>query len=165
MKSIIYSVLLLLFVVGAGCGSSKKVADQASTAASPYFGTWALDGSPNSTIQFLASGDVVISQGDLMTNLNRFQNTSRTRYMTRLKNEGSFTIAGDQLTLHVMADWTGRGTGATRAADKSVESTIVFAIKDVSPGGFTLEKVSMSQPDGGNMNADEALSLKLVKKM
>lgn len=107
----------------------------------------------------------MLDQGNFMTAINRFQNTDRSKYNSRLSNTATYEFNGsDQLILNVMADWTGKGTGARRAEDKSVSSSIVFAVEDMGDS-IKLTKVSMSQSNSGtdNTNAGEDISFTLKK--
>ena len=116
-------------------------------------------------ILFLSSGEVKFEQGELLASINRFQNTQRARYTSRLQRTGQFELSGDSaLVLFVTADWTGKGVGARRPQEKQVESRIVFDIA-VEEKIVTLHKKTMTrQGDATNLNADEELSFKLIKK-
>jgi hypothetical protein len=163
MKHLATSCLVFFLLLTAmGCSSSKKAAEEA---VNPMLGAWALEGTSTSVVQFMSSGDLMLEQGDMLAAINRFQNTNRAKYRTRLLKEASYEFNGtDQLTLNVMADWTGKGTGATKAEDKSVASAIVFAVEDMGDM-LKLTKVNMTQSGSGtdNTNSDEELSFSLKK--
>lgn len=163
MKHIATTCLLLLALVYVGCSSSKDAAQEA--APNPYHGAWVMDGSANGALQLMSSGDAVLEQGDILAAINRHQNTDRAKYRTRLVKEATYKLdSPEQLTLNVMADWTGKGTGSRRAEDKSVASTIVFSVIHMGDT-MKLTKVSMTQSGSGtdNTNADEELVLTLNK--
>ena len=168
MRSLVTTCILTLSVLAIGCSSSKNTSeagDMAGTAA--MAGAWKLDDNSTGSIHFMAGGEVMLEQGSIMTAINRFQNTSRAKYNTRLSDQATYSYDMDtnQLTLNVMADWTGKGVGSRKAADQSVASTIVFAIDAMEGNMMKLRKVSMSQAgtDTDNTNADENLMLTLVK--
>jgi hypothetical protein len=168
MKYLAFTSLLVLIVSLAGCSSSKESTDSMDSDTPPWVvGAWVPSDGSSGSFQFLANGDFLLEQGDLLASINRFQNTDRVRYLSRLVHTGTYEYddAG-QLTLHVMADWTGKGTGARRAPDKSVSSSIVFDIEGMDGGTLTLQKVSMNQSgsDADDMNSDEALSFSLKRQ-
>ena len=167
MKYLVTNCLIVFALLAAGCSSSKNSSEMEAAPPAPVIGSWAMADNANGAINFMAGGDATIDQGSIMTAINRFQNTDRANYNTRLTNTAtySYDAGSNQLTLNVMADWTGKGTGARRAADKSVSSAIVFAIESMEGNTVTLRKVSMSQSGSGtdNTNADETLTLMLAK--
>ena len=66
--------------------------------------------------------------------------------------------------LNVTANWIGKGTGARRAEDKTVSSSIVFSVEEMEDT-IKLTKINMSQSGSGteNTNADEQLAFTLKK--
>ncbi len=164
MKQLVTTCIVFLLLLSSGCSSSKKTASEAMTN-SPVVGSWAIEGSDSQVLQLSPSGDAIIDQGNFMTAINRLQNTDRSQYNSRLSNAATYEFNGtDELILNVVGNWTGKGTGARRAADKSVSSTIVFSVEDMGDM-IKLTKVSMSQSNSGtdNTNASESLSFTLKK--
>ncbi len=166
MKHLATICLAFFLLLSVGCSSSKDAAkDAAMDMASPLLGSWGMEGASASAVQFMSSGDVMIEQGDVLTAINRHQNTDRAKYISRLVKEASYEMndAG-QLVLNVMADWTGKGTGARKAEDKSVASSIVFSVQEMGDM-VKLTKVNMTQSGSGtdNTNSDEDLSFTLKK--
>ncbi len=163
MKHIATTCLLFLALIYVGCSSSKDAVEEAVP--NPMLGAWVMDGSTTGALQLMASGDATLEQGDILAAINRHQNTDRAKYRTRLVKEATYEVNGpDRLTLNVMADWTGKGTGARRAEDKSVASSIVFSVSTMGDT-IKLTKISMTQSGSGtdNTNADEELSFSLKK--
>ena len=163
MKNLATSCLVFFLLLTAiGCSSSKDTATESNN---PMVGAWAMEGNSSTVVQFMSSGDAMIEQGDMLAAINRVQNTNRAKYRTRLLKEATYEFNGsDQMTLNVMADWTGKGTGATKAEDKSVASTIDFSVQDMGDT-IKLTKISMTQSGSGtdNTNADEELTFSLKK--
>ena len=167
MKTIASITFALFILVFSGCSSSKSPSDTAAAVEdamqSPVAGTWAVDGGSDA-IHFMDSGDVMLEQGDILAAINRFQNTERARYISRLQKEASYEWNdASELILHVTADWTGKGTGARRPEDKQVDSRIVFDIESMDENTVTLRKKSMTQ-NGEEKHADEELAFKLMRK-
>lgn len=164
MKQLATSCLVFILLLSAGCSSANKTASEVTN--NPLVGAWAMEGESASAIMFTPGGDVTLDQGGIFTAINRFQNTNRASYNTRLVNTATYEYNGsDQLILNVMADWTGKGAGSRRAEDKSVASSIVFSVEDMGEM-VKLTKVSMTQSGSGtdNTNDGEALSF-MLKKM
>ena len=163
MKNLATSCLVFFLLLTAiGCSSSKNASSESNNA---MVGAWAMEGNSSTVVQFMSSGDAMLEQGDMLAAINRVQNTNRAKYRTRLIKEATYEFNGsDQMTLNVMADWTGKGTGATKAEDKSVASTIVFSVQDMGDT-IKLTKISMTQSGSGtdNTNADEELTFSLKK--
>ena len=113
----------------------------------------------------MPSGEVKFDQGEMLTSLNRFQNTQRARYTSRLQRTGRYERAEDsELVLYVVADWTGKGTGARRPRGKQVESRIVFNMEWSEENTLTLRKKSMSQAGSEtNIHEDEDLIFTLIQ--
>ncbi len=163
MKQFVTTCIVFLLLLSSGCSSSKSASE--ATTNSPVVGSWAIEGSDAQVLQLSPSGDAIIDQGNFMTAINRLQNTDRSKYNSRLSNTATYEFNGtDQLILNVMADWTGKGTGARRAEDKSVSSAIVFSVEDMGDM-IKLTKVSLSQSNSGtdNTNPGENLSFTLKK--
>ena len=160
-RSILLTFLFASLAISA-CSSGKEAVEDA--APNPYLGSWVMEGSNNGAISMMGSGDASIEQGDIMTAINRFQNTDSGRYLSRLNNDATYTMNEDgTVTLNVTADWTGKGTGSRKPADKTVASTIVFAVDGMQGNTVTLRQVSMMQ-DGMAVDNDRALTLTLVKQ-
>ena len=163
MKHLATSCLVFFLLLTAiGCSSSKKASSEAEN---PMVGAWALEGTSATVVHFMSSGDLMLEQSDMFAAINRVQNTDRAKYRTRLLKEATYEFNGsDQLTMNVMADWSGKGTGARKAQDKSVASTIVFSVQDMGDM-IKLTKISMTQSGSGtdNTNSDEDLSFSLKK--
>lgn len=165
MKHLVTSSLIVFALLIAGCSSSKKSASIPEVTV-PVVGAWTMQDGNGGALQFMSNGEFTLEQGDILAAINRFQNTDRARYISRLIKNGTYEFNGpDKITLNVMADWTGKGTGSRRAEDKSVASMIVFAVEDLGGDTVTLRKVSMTQNGSGtdNMNSDEALSFSLMR--
>ena len=145
-----------------GCSSSEDtIISTPDTAPNPIIGTWALQGTED-TIHFLSTGKFIIEPGDILYALNRFQNTQRTRYTSRLLNTGNYEInKQNELILLITADWTGKGTGARRPTNKRVESKIIFDYIPESDSTLTLRKKMLTQGTQTNQNSDEEFELRL----
>ena len=141
-----------------GCSSSDKVVSTIDEPASaPLVGAWA-DSESGETIYFLSTGKVTIETGIILDTINRFQNTQRSRYTSRLLNTGTYIVSENgELTLFLTADWTGKGTGARRPANKRVKSTITFEFVMTNDLTLTLRKKHMTQGSEENKNSDEEL--------
>lgn len=164
MKQLATSCLVLFLFLAVGCNSSKKTKAM-EEAPSPLLGSWVVQGKSSPVVEVMSASDIMIPAGEVYTAINRFQNTARAKYNTRLANKATYEFNGsDQLTLNVMADWSGKGTGSRRAEDKSVASSIVFSVQEMGDS-IKLTKVSMSQSNSGtdNTNSNEALSFTLKK--
>lgn len=168
MKYLATTCFVALMIVAMGCSSSKESGDASGEMAAPMAGSWTMADSQTGGIQFMGGGEAKIDQGAIMTAINRFQNTDRARYITRLSDTAtySYDAGANQLTLNVTADWTGKGTGSSKAPSKNVSSAIVFAVDSMEGNMMTLRKVSMSQggSDTDNTNSGEDLMLSLMKK-
>ena len=164
MKHFATTCLAMLLLMSMGCSSSKE--SSSDVVDSPLAGSWAMEGGSSAMeIQFSPGGEATIAQGAVLTAINRFQNTDRAKYISRLVKTATYDYNGsDQLTLNVMADWTGKGTGARRAEDKSVASAIVFSVQEMGDT-IKLTKLNMTQSGSGtdNTNASEELSFTLKK--
>ena len=162
MKHSFLLTVLFAALIFSACSSGKEAAEE--MAPSPYLGSWVMEGSNNGAMSIMGSGDASIEQGDIMTAINRFQNTDSGKYLSRLNNDATFTMNDDgTVTLNVSADWTGKGTGSRKAPDKTVASSIVFAVDGMQGNTVTLRKVSMMQ-DGMAVDNDRELTLSLVKQ-
>ncbi len=155
-----------LALIGAGCASTAP--DAASNVhappESPMTGRWVPGDSLTGAVVFLPSGLLVFEQGTLLASINRLQNTERRRYISRLRESGRYEVtADDTLVLHVTADWTGKGAGARRPADRLVESRIVFDIVSLDDERIQLEKNEVVRGEAGNLNAGDELTLVLVR--
>ena len=131
----------------------------------PVLGVWGLEQHPD-IILFLSSGEVKFEQGEILAAINRFQNTQRTRYTSRLQRTGRYEIIEpSELILYVTADWTGKGTGARRPTEKQVESRIVFDMQTLEGNVLTLRKKNMTQEGNEtNLNEEEELVFTLIQK-
>ena len=168
MKTIAIICCMLLLPFALGCSSSKN-ADSGSmpemeAMPNPVAGTWAT-ANASDTIHFMDGGEVMFEQGDILASINRFQNTERSKYISRLQKKGMYEWTNEkELVLTVMADWTGKGTGARRPADKTVESHIAFMVESMDDSQITLKKTNLTQGDQANLHADEDLTLTLMRK-
>ena len=153
--------MALLFFVG--CSASEKIEHPIEERAiNPILGSWTEEGSGD-TIQFLSNGTFLLESGSVLAALNRFQNTERNRYTSRLLNLGRYEyVPDDQLVLYVIADWTGKGRGARRPADKRVESIITFTVKPAGNSTLVLHKNNLTQGLDVGLNDTEELNFTLL---
>ena len=160
MRETLIFFVLLLFV---GCSASKKVESPVEELSiNPILGSWTEEESGD-TIQFLSNGTFLIESGIVLAAINRFQNTERNRYASRLLNIGRYEYLPDnELALYVTADWTGKGTGARRPADKRVESIITFTIENAGNATIVLHKKSLTQGSEEDLEDTQELNFTLL---
>ena len=160
MRETLIFFVLLLFV---GCSASKKVESPVEELSiNPILGSWTEEESGD-TIQFLSNGTFLIESGIVLAAINRFQNTNRNRYTSRLLNIGRYEYLPDnELALYVTADWTGKGTGARRPADKRVESIIIFTIENAGNATIVLHKKSLTQGSEEDLEDTQELNFTLL---
>ena len=160
MRETLIFFVLLFFV---GCSTSKKIeTPPEEQLINPILGSW-IEEESGDTIQFLSNGTFLIESGIVLAAINRFQNTRRNRYTSRLLNIGRYEYLPDsELALHITADWTGKGTGARRPSDKRVESTITFTVENSSDSTLVLHKKGLTQGSEEDLNDTEELNFTLL---
>ena len=153
----------ICLLVAIGCSSSQKAAPVVEEPAqNPLIGTWTLQDS-SSTIHFISTGRIIIEPGDILASINRFQNTQRDRYTSRLLSTGRYQILDNkEVALFVVADWTGKGSGARRPLEKRVESEIVFEFEVQDSTTLLLNKKMLKQRTENHLHSDETLQFRLL---
>ncbi|MBX2820219.1 MAG: hypothetical protein KTR29_11080 [Rhodothermaceae bacterium] len=157
------TLILLVLLFAVGCSTSKKIKPPTEElSVNPILGSWTEEESGD-TIQFLSNGTFLIESGNVLAAINRFQNTERNRYTSRLLTMGRYEyLPDDELALHVTADWTGKGTGARRPADRRVESIITFTIESVGDSSLVLRHKSMTQGSEEDLSHTDELNFTLL---
>jgi|GEM_PF-6233487 len=160
MRAALIFLVLMFFT---GCSASEKIEQPIEELfVNPILGSWTEEKSGD-TVQFLSNGTFLIESGLVSAAINRFQNTERNRYTSRLLNLGRYAyLPDDELVLYVTADWTGKGTGARRPADKRVESIITFTIESAGNSTLALRKKSLTQGSEEDLNDTEELNFTLL---
>ena len=158
------SVLLIIILLVTGCSSSDKAAlpiEEKEPTPNPILGSWTLDNS-DAVIHFLSTGRVTIEPGDILATINRFQNTERHRYTSNLLSAGRYEVLNEkEIVLYIVADWTGKGTGARRPTSKRVESVILFDFEVKANSTLFLQKKSLTQGESNELINSEELQLTL----